>query len=94
MPEILLCYIDDNTCICLPKNKVGSKRYNTNTKKKRKLTMIIGFKAKMQNVFVHLRRYHVILKVILREGLCFKVYYNANLLIIRRVSPIANTGHI
>lgn len=57
--------------------------------------MIIGFKAKMQNAFVHLRRYHVILKIILLwEGMCFKVYYNANLLIIRRVSPIANTGHI
>lgn len=80
LPEILH-YIEDNTCICLPKNKVGSKRYITNTTKKRKLTMIIGFKAKMQNAFVHLRRYHVILKIILlREGMCFKVYYNANLL--------------
>ena len=77
------------------KTKLGVKDTLPTLKKKRKLTMIIGFKAKMQNVFVHLRRYHVILKVILlREGLCFKVYYNANLLIIRRVSPIANTGHI
>lgn len=48
--------------------------------------MIIYFKAKMKNnVFVPLRRYHVILKIILLpEGMCFKVYYNANLLIIRR----------
>ena len=76
------------------KTKLEVKDTLPTLKKKRKLTMIIGFKAKMQNVFVHLRRYHVILKVILREGLCFKVYYNANLLIIRRVSPIANTGHI
>ena len=34
LPEILLCYTEDNTCICLPKNKVRSKKYITNTKKR------------------------------------------------------------